>query len=76
MFHRLLVIQNKLNKMKKPSFTPFDIHKSNLHLANKQLTNVCYTYVLMVFSTKVDKIASTKALLMGRKSMDTICMLT
>ncbi len=53
----------------KMSCTPFDIHKSNLQGANKQLANVGYTYKLMVFCTKLSKIVSTKTFLNWR----TIC---
>ncbi len=56
-------LEIKLTITTKMSCTPFNIHKSNVQGANKQLTNVGYTYKFMVFSTKLSKIVSTKAFL-------------
>jgi hypothetical protein len=44
------------------SYTPFNIHKLNVQGANKQLANVGYTYKLVVFSTKLNKVVFNKSL--------------
>jgi hypothetical protein len=38
----------KLTTTTMMSWTPFNIHKSNVQVANKQLANAGYTYKLMV----------------------------
>jgi len=48
--------------------TNFHIHKSTMHVANKQLTNVNYTYMVMVSSSKLSMLDSNKTLLDGKIS--------
>lgn len=40
------------------SCAPFDIHKLNVQVVGKQLNNVNYTYIIMIFSTKLCKTSS------------------
>jgi hypothetical protein len=48
------------------SCAPFDIHKSNVQVVDKQLNNVDYTYIIMIFSTKLCKTFSTKVIFDGK----------
>ncbi len=48
--------------------TNFHIHKSTVHVANKQLTNVNYTYMVMVSFSKLGMLDSNKTFLYGKIS--------
>jgi hypothetical protein len=59
-------LEIKFTTTTKMSCIPFNIHISNVKMANTQLTNVGYTYMVMLFSIKLSKIDSTKTSLDGK----------
>jgi hypothetical protein len=52
----------------------FNIQKSNVQMANKQLANISWTYIAIFFSPSLVENFQQKLSLMGRLLMDTTYM--